>query len=135
MQKTTCRSSAHFRFPESSLTLFEKHFTRMRAAAASLQMHRYSSPSRKRFVPHKTYSIVKGDRENSFLFRSAFEGEISYAVFGCNALPHAFLLQDKRAVYLERLYVLQQRLARNPLFSRPVFGDLSARDFVEVKLS
>ena len=42
------------------------------------------------------------------------------------------ILQDKRAVYLERLHVLQQRLARNPLFSRPVFGDLSKRDFVEV---
>ena len=79
--------------------------------------------------------IVKSDRENSFLFKAAFEGEIPYADFGCNALPHALLLQDKRAVYLERLYVLQQRLARNPLFSRPVFGDLSARDFVEVKLS
>ena len=41
-------------------------------------------------------------------------------------------LQDKRQVYLERLYLLQQRLARNPLFNRPVFGELDARDFVEV---
>ena len=47
----------------------------------------------------------------------------------------SFLLQEKRAIYLERLYVLQQRLARNPLFSRPVFGDLSERGFVEVRLS
>ncbi len=52
-----------------------------------------------------------------------------------NCRSYSASVQEKRAVYLERLYLLQQRLARNPLFSRPVFGDLSERDFVEVRLT
>ncbi len=43
--------------------------------------------------------------------------------------------QDKLELYLQRLYLLQQRVRRSPLFSRPVYSELSAqrRDFCEAR--
>ncbi len=35
--------------------------------------------------------------------------------------------QDKLELYQQRLYVLQQRVRRNQLFQRPVYGNLSGQ--------
>ncbi|KAK9814165.1 hypothetical protein WJX72_001491 [[Myrmecia] bisecta] len=42
--------------------------------------------------------------------------------------------QDKQQVYLDRMYLLQQRLRRNPMFSKPVFDNLggTSRAFCEL---
>ena len=40
----------------------------------------------------------------------------------------ALATQDKRQVLLDRLHLLQLRLARNPLFRRPVFEDPDLKD-------
>jgi hypothetical protein len=43
--------------------------------------------------------------------------------------------QDKVQMYLDRMYLLLQRLKRNRNFSRPAFAGIKAdsRDFVEVR--
>ncbi|KAK9812075.1 hypothetical protein WJX73_003331 [Symbiochloris irregularis] len=55
-----------------------------------------------------------------------------YQVSGARTLHGSAL--DKRAVYLERFLLLQQRISRNPQFNRPVFGGMlsEGRHMVEL---